>query len=86
VTEIVQSVFSLDETTLARDWSIIRHPTTVEDYATACGVDPRPIVAQLKKVDDTYLAAKARGFLPEVPRLGKRARRRQAGRTRDKRR
>jgi hypothetical protein len=86
VTEVVQSVFSLDEETLALDWSIIRHPTTAEAYAAACGVDPAPIVAQLKKIDDAFLAAKARGFRSAQPRLGKRARRRQAGKDRAKRR
>ncbi|RST84682.1 hypothetical protein EJC49_19540 [Aquibium carbonis] len=79
VAEVVPSVFPLDENTLAWDWSIIRHPITVEAYATACGVDPAPIVAQLKKIDDAYLAAKANGFRGLTPKLSKRAQRRQAG-------
>ncbi len=73
VSEVAESVFSLDEKTLALDWSIIRQPTTVESYAAACGVDPAPIVAQLKKINEAFLAAKARGFKPVQPKLGKRA-------------
>ena len=86
VSEIVPSVFPLDETTLAWDWSIIRHPTTLEDYAAACGVDPAPIAARLKEVDDAYRAAKARGFQAETNKLSRRAKRRNAGRAKGKRR
>lgn len=86
VSQIVPSVFSLDETTMVWDWSIIRHPTTLEDYAAACGVDPASIIARLKEVDDAYRAAKARGFQAERTKLGKRARRRRAGRAKGNRR
>lgn len=86
VSKVVQSVFSLDEQTLAMDWSIIRQPTTIKSYAAACGVDPAPLVAQLKIIDDAFLAAKARGFGSAPSSLGKRARRRQAGKKQGKRR
>lgn len=76
LSEVVQSVFQLDEQTLACDWSIIRYPPTIERIAAACGVAPEPIAARLKEIDDAFLAAKARAFRPTGSKLGKRARRR----------
>lgn len=56
--EVVESVFYLDEQTLARDWSIVRLPATVQSLAVACGASPEGVAKALKDVDDQIAAGK----------------------------